>query len=254
MIPAVLADPVSLAVCVLAVALVGLSKGGLAGIGVLGVPLMALVMSPVQAAGILLPILLVSDAFSLWSWWKHWDLTTLRLMLPGAMVGIAVGWITAAFVSDAAVRLIVGAIAVAFVLRWMFQGKARRDEARPHRAGPAGIWGFLAGYTSFVAHAGGPPYQVYTMPLRQTPQLLTGTSVVFFAIVNAVKVVPYGFLGQFDVQNLAASLFLTPVIAVFTVLGAWIIRRLSARVFYPFAYAMVMLVGLKLIWDGATGL
>lgn len=250
----VFSDPWSLALAVLSVALVGLGKGGLAGVGVLSVPLMALVISPVQAAGILLPILLVSDAFSLWSWWGSWDRRTLLLMLPGAMVGILIGWLTAALVSDAAVRLIIGAIAVAFVLRWFMAGKARRAVARTHDARAGSFWGALSGYTSFVAHAGGPPFQVYTMPLNMDPKILTGTSVMFFAIVNFVKLLPYFALGQFDTANLTTSVVLMPLVAVFTLLGAALIRRMRTDVFYPLTYGMTMLVGIKLIWDGLVAM
>jgi len=250
----VFSDPWSLALAVLAVALVGLGKGGLAGVGVLSVPLMALIISPVQAAGILLPILLVSDAFSLWAWWGSWDRRTLWLMLPGAMVGIGIGWLTAALVSDAMVRLIIGVIAVAFVLRWFLASKARRAAVRPHDARAGSFWGALAGYTSFVAHAGGPPFQVYTMPLNMDPRILTGTSVVFFAVVNVVKLLPYFALGQFDAANLVTSAVLMPLVAVFTLLGAALIRRMRTEVFYPITYALTMMVGIKLVWDGLAAM
>ena len=247
-------DPWALAVALVAVALVGLAKGGLAGVGILGVPIMALVISPVQAAGILLPILIVTDGFSLYAWWKSWDNQTLIYMLPGAIVGIGVGWATAAFVSDDVVKLIVGVISVLFVVRWATQGKAKRAMAAPQQPVPANFWGSLAGYTSFVAHAGGPPFSVYTMPLNLYPKILTGTSVLFFAIVNLVKLIPYFALGQFDTANLSASALLVPVAVIFTFVGAWIIRNMRAEVFYPFTYAMIFLVGLKLIWDGAVHL
>lgn len=250
-----LADPTTLITCLIAVALVGLSKGGLGGaMGVLGVPLMALVMSPVQAAGILLPVLIVMDWVSLSAWWGKWDKRTLLLMLPGAVVGIAAGWATAAYVDDAMIRLIVGTIAILFVGRWIFASKAKRDTALGHRPAAAWLWSSLAGYTSFVAHAGGPPYQIYAMPLRQDPKIFTGTSVVFFAVVNAVKLVPYFALGQFSSANLMTSAALIPVAAAATFVGAWVVKRMRAEVFYPFMYAMVLLVAVKLIWDGISGL
>ncbi|MCC5974522.1 MAG: sulfite exporter TauE/SafE family protein [Rubellimicrobium sp.] len=243
-------DPWTLAVGLLGAVIIGLAKGGLGGVGILGVPVLALIMSPVQAAGILLPVLIVTDGFSLRAWWKSWDNRTLALMMPGAIIGIAIGWATAALVSDAVVRLIVGVIAVLFVLRWATQGQVARARQRNHNAPAATIWGGLAGYTSFVAHAGAPPFSVYTMPLRLDPKLLTGTSVVFFAIVNVIKLVPYFALGQFDTSNLTASAMMIPVAVVFVFVGAWIIRQMRAEVFYPFTYAMVMLVGMKMIWDG----
>jgi hypothetical protein len=244
------ADPVALAAGIVAAALVGLSKGGLGSIGVLGVPVLSLVMSPVQAAGIMLPILLVSDVFSLWTWWNAWDRRTLTIMLRGAVVGVGIGWATAALVSDDAVRLIVGLVAVGFVLRWLTQGRAARAAVRPQRPAAGSFWGGLAGYTSFVAHAGGPPFAVYAMPLNLDPKALTGTSVAFFAVVNALKLGPYFALGQFGTQNLVSSAILAPFAVVFTFAGAWIIRRMRAGVFYPVAYALTFLLGVKLIRDG----
>ena len=236
-----------------AIITVGFSKGGMAGVGVLGVPIMALVMSPVQAAGILLPILLASDAISLWTWWGSWDKRTLILMLPGAVGGIGIGWLTAAYVSDDAVRLIVGVIALVFVLRWITQSKERRAVAANQNPKAAGFWGTVAGYTSFVAHAGGVPYQVYTMPLNMDPKLLTGTSVMFFAIVNALKLIPYFALGQFDGTNLATSAILTPLAIVATLGGAALIKMMRPSIFYPLTYGLILLVSFKLIWDGIAG-
>jgi len=112
------------------------------------------------------------------------------------------------------------------------------------------LWGALAGFTSFVSHAGGPPYQIYTLPLRQDPKTYTGTSVRFFAIINAIKLVPYFALGQFDATNLSTSLVLAPLAPVATLAGAYIVKRMKPDIFYPFMYAMVLLAALKLIWDG----
>ncbi len=238
----------------IAIILTGFSKGGMAGVGVLGVPVMALVMSPVQAAGILLPILLVSDAISLWTWWGSWDRRTLALMLPGATLGVGIGWLTAAYVSDDAVRLIVGVIALVFVLRWITQSKERRSATKAHNPAAAGFWGTIAGYTSFVAHAGGVPYQVYTMPLNMDPKTLTGTSVVFFAIVNLLKLIPYFALGQFDSTNLATAAILAPLAMISTIGGAMLIKRMQPGLFYPLTYGLILLVSVKLIWDGIVGL
>ena len=250
-----LSDPWFYAAAVPAVVLVGLSKGGLGGAGALaGVPLMALVVSPVQAAAILLPILIVMDIVSLWTWRGERDATTLRLMLPGAMLGIGIGWLTAAFVTADAVRLIVGIVALSFYLRWLTQKLFAGDKAAGHDRLKAGFWGVIAGFTSFVAHAGGPPYQVYALSLKQSPGLYVGTSVVFFAIVNAVKLVPYFALGQFDATNLTASAMLMPAAPLATLAGAWIVRRMKPEIFYPFMYVTILIVGVKLVWDGAVAL
>jgi hypothetical protein len=247
-------DPLTLLVLLLGAAVVGLAKGGLAGLGVMAVPVLALVLPPVQAAGILLPILCLSDLISLWSWWGSWDPRVLRQMLPGAVAGIGVGWATAALVPEPAVLLIVGVIALAFVGRWAWARRAQAPQAAPQRHGRAAAWGGLAGYTSFVAHAGGPPFSVYALPLGLDPRVLTGTSVAFFAVVNYVKLIPYFALGQFDGANLATSALLAPVAVLFTFAGAAIVRRMRAEVFYPVTYALTALVGLKLVWDGLRGL
>lgn len=241
-----------MAVAIAAVILVGLSKGGLGGaMGFVGVPLMALVMSPVQAAAILLPIMVLMDIVSLWTWRGNYHLPTLKAMLPGAMLGIGLGWLTAAMVTVSMIRLIVGVVAIAFVGRWIYQ-KFRHGSAQIAKpdAIAAAFWGTVSGFTSFVAHVGGPPFQMYTLPLRLEQRIFTGTSVVFFAVTNAVKLVPYFALGQFDATNLAISGLLMPVAPFATLAGAWVVRRMRPDVFYAFSYVTVGLIALKLVHDG----
>ncbi|MGF7009091.1 sulfite exporter TauE/SafE family protein [Aminobacter sp. BE322] len=251
---ALLLDPWFYAAAVPAVILVGLSKGGFGGaVGFVGVPLMALAMSPVQAAAILLPILILMDVVSLWTWRGVFDRTILRQMLPGSIVGIGVGWLTASMVTVDMVRFIVGAIAIAFVARWVYTSLRHGADHRSQPNATAGaFWGSVAGFTSFVAHVGGPPFQVYTLPLKLDPKLLTGTSVIFFAVTNAIKLVPYFALGQFDATNLTASLALMPLAPLATLAGAWLVRRMRPEIFYPFTYATVALVAVKLLYDGVT--
>ena len=250
------ADPLFYAAAVPAVILVGLSKGGLGGsMGFIGVPLMAVAMPPVQAAAILLPILVLMDIVSLWSWRGVNDRSILKTMLPGAMIGIAVGWLTATLVTEEAIRFIVGAVAIAFVGRWLYQQFRRGAVARtsPNRIA-ALSWGTVAGFTSFVAHAGGPPYQVYTLPLGLDPKVFTGTGVIFFAVTNAVKLVPYFALGQFDTANLTASLVLMPLAPLSTIAGAFVVKRMRPEVFYPFTYATIAVVAVMLVYEGVVDL
>ncbi|WP_417588618.1 sulfite exporter TauE/SafE family protein [Pararhodobacter oceanensis] len=249
----VFATPAMLWVTMLSVALVGLSKGGLGGaFAMMGVPVMSLVMPPLLAAAVLLPILLMMDALSLWYWrgWANWRL--LRSMLPAAVVGITLGWATAELTSEAMVRLIIGAVALGFAARAAVGpliGVAMR-----HRPGLGWFWGGFAGFTSFVAHAGGPPFQVHVLPAKMAPKLYTGTSVKFFAIVNAIKLLPYGMLGMFEGEVVVSALVMLPLAIVAVSAGAAIIKRMPARVFYPFSYAMIAVVGVKLIYDGIGGL
>lgn len=240
----------------IAVLLVGLSKGGLGGaFAMMGVPVLALVMPPLQAAAVLLPILLIMDAVGLWAWRGYCNWRVLMALLPGALFGTAIGWWAAAVTSDAMVRLLVGLIAVVFVARVAVAAlrAAPLRQARPGwRAGS--FWGSVSGFTSFVAHAGSPPLQVYTLPLRLDPWTFTGTSVVFFALINLAKVVPYAALGLMDAATLWSALLMLPLAAGSVLLGAAVVKRMRMQVFYPFMYAMVALVGGKLIWDGIVGL
>ncbi len=251
-----LTDPWFYAAAVPAVILVGLSKGGFGGaVGFVGVPMMALVMPPVQAAAILLPVLVLMDGVSLWSWRGVYDRALLWSMMPGALIGIGAGWLTASLVTADMVRLIVGAVAFVFVLRWLYQQMRHGSGhvARPNRIAAA-FWGTVAGFTSFVAHVGGPPFQVYTLPLKLDPKVLSGTSAIFFAATNALKLIPYFALGQFDSSNLLASAALMPLAPLATMAGAWLVRRMRPEVFYPFTYATVALIAVKLLWDGAASL
>ncbi|UUP17262.1 sulfite exporter TauE/SafE family protein [Nitratireductor thuwali] len=251
----ILTDPLFYAAAIPAVVLVGMSKGGFGGaMALLGVPLLAFIVSPVQAAAILLPILIVMDMVSLWAWRGVFDRRTLAIMLPGAMLGIAVGWWTAAVVTEGHVRLIVGIIALLFFLRWATDKLGGLERIGSHNRVVGAFWGAVAGFTSFVAHAGGPPYQVYTLQLKQDPKLFTGTSVIFFAVVNAVKLIPYFALGQFDATNLTASFILMPLAPLATLAGVWIIKRMRPQTFYPFMYAMVLIVAVKLIHDGVVSI
>lgn len=249
-----LSSPHLLVVSLVAVILVGLSKGGLGGMSLLGVPIMALYMPPMTAAALLLPILVAMDAVSLAAWRGHFDRAILRIVLPAAMAGIGLGWLTARIVTDAEVRLIVGLASLAFVARVLAQRWAGGRIGPAPRPGFGRLCGAVAGYTSFIAHAGGPPLQIYMMPLGLDPRRFTGTSVMFFAVTNAVKLVPYFALGQFDRQHLTASAALLPVAVASTWAGAWAVRRLRAGVFYPLTYVSVALVGAKLVWDGLAGL
>lgn len=247
-------DPSFYFIAIPAVILVGLSKGGMGdALGLLGVPILSFAVPPVQAAAILLPILIVMDVAALWTWRKHNDASLLKIMLPGALAAIALGWATSAIVPDYVMRLIIGIVAIAFSARFYYNrylaGNVQHPP-RPHHIARAGFWSALSGYGSFVAHAGGAPFQVYALPLRLSPPDYTGTVVRFFAILNAVKLVPYFMLGALDPTNLYLSATLFPLAPVSILVGAFMVRRMRPDFFYPFMYAMCALAGLKLTYDG----
>lgn len=242
-------DPTFFAVMVPAVTLMGLSKGGFAGLGLLSLPLMALVVSPVQAAAIMLPILIVQDVVTVYAYRREFDGRNLATLLPGALLGVLAGYFLAAKVSDGAVGLAVGVISVGFALRQLLGRKRVREIRRANF--PAGtFWGAVCGFTSMIAHAGGPPFQIYVMPQRLAPAVFVGTGAIFFAIMNLMKVGPYMALGQFTAQNLGASAALVPVAILSTLAGVWLVRRIPAERFYTLVYGLLILVGLRLILVG----
>ena len=247
-------DPVFIAVCVAAITLVGLSKAGLlGGLGVVGVPLLTLVMAPRDAAGIMLPVLLCMDAVAVWMYRKECDWSLIRVMLPGAAIGTLIGWAFWAVVSDAVVLLMVGVVTLLFVLDAVFPIRKQLAGLPPSK--PWGtFWGAIAGFTSFISHTGGPPFQIYVLPRKLAPTVYAGTTAFFFAIVNSAKLVPYYFLGQLNVANLTLSAALAPlgVLAVFV--GVSLVRRIDARLFYRIAYWLVFLLSLQLIWEGTNRL
>lgn len=241
-------------IAVPAVIITGMSKGGFGGgVGMLGTPLLTLAVDPVRAAAILLPVLVAMDIVGLLSYRGRVQWSIVRQMMPGAVAGTALGWATAALVPDNAIRTLVGVIAIAFAVNSFFAEWMRRAPKRESIAG-ATFWGTVTGYTSFVAHAGGPPFQVYTLPLKLDKVLFAGTTVVFFAILNAMKLVPYLMLGQFSTENLRLSATLMPVAVAGVLLGVWLVRRVSQKVFYMVTYVTMLAIGVKLVWDGLSAL
>ncbi|CAM3176471.1 sulfite exporter TauE/SafE family protein [Paracoccus nototheniae] len=240
------------ALAVVAAIAVGLSKGGLAMVGIISVPLMSLVMSPVQAAGMLLPIYVISDLGGLIAYRRNLDRRVLLLALPGAMAGIAVGWATAHIVPVRGVTLIVGVIGLGFALNALIR-PALSGPPRPPTGRAASVWGGLAGYTSFVSHSGAPLWQVYAQPLRLQPLVYAGTTTWFFAIGNWVKLIPYAALGQLSAANLATAAALIPVSLISVWVGLRLVRIIPAKLFYQLITWGLLAVSLRLIWQALAG-
>ncbi len=243
----VLADPLLLATSIVAVILLGLAKGGFAGVGMAATPLLALVLPPLQAAAILLPILLVQDAISVWAYRRDWDAWNLKVMMPGAVVGIIIAWLVAAYLSDAMVRLMVGLIGLVFVLNAWF-GREPRLVRRPSVVSGT-FWGALTGFTSTLVQAGSPPFQVFVLPQRLAKLTFVGTNAIFFAIINALKIAPYFSLGQFSARTLQASALLLPLAIVTNFLGIWLVRVTPTDVFYRIAYVLMFFISAALTWQ-----
>lgn len=245
-------------IAVLAILLTGISKGGFgAGSGGLAVPLMSIFIAPPEAAGIMLPILCAMDIFTVHAYRRRWSRQHLSAMLPGALVGIALGAFAFGSLPVNAIRILLGLISVTFAINQVFGLSARlaarlaREREKPGRVAGA-FWGGLSGLTSTLAHAGGPPFAVYMLPQKLDKSLLVGTSAVFFLVVNYVKLVPYALLGQLNAGNLATALVFAPLAPLGIWLGVWLHARVSDWLFYRISYALLFITGAKLVWDGVT--
>ena len=246
-----LANPFALTMAVLAVVIVGMAKGGFSGLGVLATPLLALAMPASTAAALLLPVLLVQDVVSVWSFRKSWDRWIVAWMLPGAALGILLASLYSAAVDEAQLRLVLGVIALSFGLYRLWLERGGRLVAASTSPGWVGtLFGLGMGVTSQIAHAGGPPFQIWVTPRRLPHETFVGTSSVLFALVNWMKVPSYIALGTLNRQTLIAAALLMPLAIISTLVAVRLIRRMDSQRFYTLIYVLMVLVGLKLIWDG----
>ncbi len=245
-----MADPAFILVSMAAVVIAGLAKGGFAGIGVLSMPLLALVMPPLEGAAMLLPILIVQDVVSVWSFRHDWEGWILAVMLPGAAVGILLGYLFASHVPETGILGALGLISILFAGQRLWLGRGGRIAASSRSPWWIGsLFGMATGFTSHVAHAGGPPFQMWVIPRNLPPARFIGTSALTFAAINWMKVPAYIAAGQFDRHTLTITAALLPVALASTFFGVWLVRRVPAQRFYPMIYALLILVGVKLIFD-----
>jgi uncharacterized protein len=236
----------------LAALLVGLSKGGLPTVGMLGVPLLSMVMSPVKAAVLLLPIYVISDMVSVWLYRKHFSLPNLKILVPAAIVGVFIGWLTASFTSDSAVKLLIGVIGIGFCLNIWLRKSPAPVQGVDLKKGV--FWGVLVGFTSFISHAGAPPFQVYVLPQRLPKAVFAGTATMLFTIVNLVKIIPYQHLNPYTLADLIKAAWLIPAALIGTFVGAYLTKIIHEKWFFRWVQIALLLVSIKLLIDGVRGL
>lgn len=242
------ADPAFYIIAIIAITLVGLAKGGFSGMGAASMPLLVLVMDPIKAAAMLLPILMMQDVVGVWSFRKTFDRNILAWMVPGAAIGIFLGWYLASAVDVDWVKGAVGAIALLFGVERLavYYGRPlRMGGPMPEWVGS--IWGAIAGFTSHIAHAGGPPFQAWTIGRGMSPTVYAGTAAIFFTIINWMKVPAYWQLGQFDRETMTLALLFAPVAIASTVVGVILVRRVSPVRFQLIVSLLMIVVGAELL-------
>jgi len=231
----------------LAALLVGLSKGGLPSVGMLAVPLLSLFMPPMKAAVLLLPIYVISDVVSVWLYRKDFSLPNLKILVPAGLLGVFIGWLTASFTSESAVKLMIGCMGVGFCLNTWLRKTPKEKQAADTKKG--WLWGTLSGFTSFISHAGGPPFQIYVLPQRLPKVQFAGTATLLFAVINAAKILPYQLLQPYSYDDLMRAAELVPFALIGTVLGAYITQKIADIWFYRLVQTGLFIVSLKLIAD-----
>ncbi len=253
-------DPLFYFLAIPAVTLLGLGKGGFAGVGMVATPMLALAVPPLQGAAILLPILIIQDVISVWTYRRAWSAWNLKVLIPGSVLGIATAGLFASYVSNAAIELSIGVIGLGFVfytwLVWWLRPDLGRALAKPHQphAAMGIVWGAMSGFMSTLIQVGAPPFQIHILPQRLDKFTLVGTSVIFFAFMNWVKILPYFALGQFSTRNFATSLALLPLAVVANFAGIWLVRKTPTERFYQIAYVLMLVISLALLWQGWRGL
>ena len=245
----VITDPLFYALAIPAVLALGLSKGGFAGAGQMATPMLALAMPPLEAAAVLLPIMMAQDAAALWVYRKDWNGLILATTLPGALLGVGAAWLLAAHISDAGVRVFIGVTTIAFVLYHWIGPRVTRDAAEP-AVGVGMLAGAMSGFTSTLCQAGGPPFQMYALSRRLAKMNFVGTTAFFFATVNALKVIPYFALGQFSTKGLSTSLVLLPLAMATNMLGFWVVRITPQEVFYKITMVLMFAISIELVRSG----
>ncbi|MEM7270358.1 MAG: sulfite exporter TauE/SafE family protein [Pseudomonadota bacterium] len=248
-------DPVTWIVISLAVVISGVSKGGFgAGVGFLATPLMALMISPVQAAAVMLPILILMDQIGMTAYWRRWRWQSVWPPMAAALVGIGIGGLAFGEINPDLFRLGLGLIAILFTLFLL----ARQSGWAPNTVAPRGvrasIWGAVSGLTSTVSHAGGPPITIYLLGERLDKTEYQAASVLIFWWINLVKLIPYAALGVLSVPSLTTSAMLTPAALAGVALGVWLHKRVSQTAFFRLMIGLLLITSIKLIWDGMAAL
>ena len=229
--------------------LISLSKGGLGGMmGALATPMLAVVMPANQVLGLLLPILLLADVFAVALHWRKWNGRLVWLLTPGAVIGVTLGTFFIANAPTNVLKLGLGVITLVFVFYKLVEKRLLASLKYEERSWHGWLAGTTGGFASSLAHSGGPPISIYLMLQEVTPSMFNGTSVLFFAILNWIKVPYYLYIHLFDFQRLWQIAWIAPIVPLGVWVGRWIGNKISKEVFDGIIVALLALTALLLIF------
>lgn len=236
-------------VATLAILLTGFSKSGFGGgLGVMAVPLMSLSVAPQFAAAVMMPILLAMDLLIVWRYRDRWDRRIIMSLLPAALVGLAIGSASFGYMDADAVRLLIGLLAAFFVMQFVLSG--RRQSTPPQTSRPVVfLLGLMSGFSSFIAHAGGPPVKGYLLRQQLEKSQFVGTNTVYFFVLNFLKTIAYGAFGTLSVSSLQTSAVLAPVLLIGVFAGFRLHKIVDQSVFVRVVYGFLALTAVKLLYD-----
>jgi uncharacterized membrane protein YfcA len=248
-----LADPAFMAVSVIGVCLLGVSKGGFLGLGVMALPLMSLFVPPLQAAAIILPTAVAQDCLTLWAYRRTWSAWNLKLMLPSMAVGMFIAWLMAASLTVTHIRLAIGLIAALFVLRHWLSRRFERYTPKPSAATGV-IFGTIGGVTTMLANSGGPAWQIHLLPQKLDKLTYVGTIAILFAASNVIKIPGFATLGFITEENMLVGFALVPIAVLANYAGIWLVRRTSNELFFRIAYVLMFFIAVELIRSSVVDL
>jgi uncharacterized membrane protein YfcA len=248
-----LTDPTFMAVAVIGVCLLGISKGGFLGLGVMALPLMSLFVPPLQAAAIILPTAVAQDMLTLWTYRREWSVWNIKIMLPSMFAGMFLGWLMAKSLTAAHIRLAIGLIAASFVARHWLSTRFEHLARKPNVATGI-VFGAIGGVTTMLANAGGPAWQMHLLPQNLAKLPYIGTVSILFAASNLVKIPGFATLGTLTPDNLLVGLTLVPIAILANYAGIWLVRRTSTEAFFRIAYVLMFFIAVELIRSSVTEL
>jgi uncharacterized membrane protein YfcA len=216
--------------------MIGLAKGGFGGLGALLTPILALVLPVASAVGVLLPMLMVGDAFAVYLYWKEWDLNLVKRMLPAGILGAIGGTFLLAWLPPDGLRIILGVFVLVLVAYRFISDRiqAIRYEPRPWHSPAAG---FLSGVASGMFNNGGPAFSSYLLLQKLQARPFIATSAVYFALLNLIKVPGFLYTGVLNLPLLFSLWWVFPFIP----LGIWVARVTLTRV-SPSAFEWIIIV------------
>ncbi len=228
--------------------LIGLSKGGLGGmLGALAVPMMALVMPAREVIGLVLPLLMFADIFAVGLHWKRWDRRLVLLLIPGAVVGVTIGTLFITNAPTGALRTFLGIIVLAFTVYKLLENRILAAFKYEGRSWHGLLAGSVTGFSSALAHTGGPPVSIYLLLQDVTPPIFIATSALFFMLLNWIKVPYYWYAQLFDFQRLAQLVWILPLIPLGVLTGRWMGDRVSKKTFERIIVSLLGIAGILLV-------